>query len=218
MDVRTSPKYVSNILDYTLCLASSSRLFVAAQIARHPDLSWRSQPVKRASEFLHSHEDLFEVLEVGANKPRLYRLSAKARRLFNVEAKPVSARSMKARHWVELGDVWSSLALFLVNERKPKSLPTKWITEWNRQFDVYCEWMGKPYLIEYQRTPITSRQWSNKWALRKKWYSEQKWQEKPRVVLVVTTGQQDDTIQAPRGTIVVRRMEDLPRMLIRGSP
>ena len=47
-----------------------------------------------------------------------------------------------------------------------------------------------------------------KWEVRKRWYKAQKWVEHPTILLVNTTGQTDETVQAPRGTIHVRRVDD----------
>ncbi len=77
----------------------------------------------------------------------------------------------------------------------------------NHRFDAMCRWQGRLLLIEYQRTPITSAAWAKKWEVRKKWYKAQAWTEHPTIVLVNTTGQTDETVQAPRGTVHVQTIE-----------
>lgn len=196
---------------FAVALAASSRLFVAAQLARAPTFSSRGSPERRAREFLQVHTDTFERLPREVGVPHVYRLTKDAMEAYGYTFKRVSARSQRVEHWLGVADVWLALTLY-------GGRPEEWVTEWDAQFDIYCRWNKQPYLIEYQRTPITERQWENKWKRRREWYKSQQFpQLKPKVVLVVTTGQQDDTIQAPRGTIVVRRVEDVPRMLLRGS-
>ncbi|QSO55503.1 hypothetical protein JZ785_27495 (plasmid) [Alicyclobacillus curvatus] len=122
--------------------------------------------------------------------------------------KAISGVSQRAEHWIGLGDIW--IALTLAGGR-----PNEWVTEPDGQFDAAFTWCNRPYLLEYQRTPITSKQWASKWEKRKRWYTAQPWDARPRVVLVDLTGQQVETIQAPAGTIHVYHPDELPPILTR---
>lgn len=187
-------------------MASSARIFTLPQLARHPDLSWRSQPVKRASEVLRPYADSFDRMVTPIGCPHRWRLSDRERRKRGIRERKVDGMSQRAEHWLGLGDIWCALAF-------ADGRPSEWIAEWDHQFDVYCVWRGKPLLIEYQRTPITSKQWQMKWQKRREWYASKQWQMKPTVVLVDETGQREDTICAPRGTVHVRSIEELVRSL-----
>lgn len=194
------------IFQFTCDLAVGARLFSLAQVARHADLSWRTQPAKRASEMLRPYAEWFETSPGPVTRPYTWRLSSKGRRRLGVKWRPVSGQSQKAEHWLGLGDIW--LALTFDSGR-----PERWVTEHYQIFDVYCIWRGEPYLIEYQRTPITKRKWEEKWRKRLTWYRAQKWRVQPRVVLVNTTGQTAGTLSLPPKTIHVRGVDELPRVL-----
>jgi hypothetical protein len=199
----------AHLLPFTLALASAARLFTAAQLARHPDLSWRTQPIKRAHEFLRRHQTLFERHPGPAlSAPHRWRLTTGARRRLGIAWVPPAGTSAKSEHWLALGDVW--LALTFAGGR-----PSEWQVEPDGQFDVYCLWQGVPLLIEVQRTPITARQWHRKWEQRLTWYRSRAWAPPARVVLVDLTGQQAETVCVPRGTIRVTRVEDAPRAILR---
>ncbi|GMA64535.1 hypothetical protein NZD89_04240 [Alicyclobacillus fastidiosus] len=64
-----------------------------------------------------------------------------------------------------------------------------------------------------QRTPITQKQWRANWRKRYEWYVQQQWDAKPTVVLVNVTGQKEDTIHPPKGTVVCRTVDDVRRAL-----
>jgi hypothetical protein len=90
-------------------VAMAARLFTLEQIARHPDVSWRSQPVKRASEFLRDYSEWFEKMPGPHGKPFRWRLSTKAKRRLGVRFASVNGTSQKAEHWLGLGDIWMTL-------------------------------------------------------------------------------------------------------------
>ena len=110
--------------------------------------------------------------------------------------------TQRANHWLGLTDIWLEMAF-------NGGRPSEWRTEVDRQFDAMCRWQGRLLLIEYQRTPITSAAWVKKWEIRKRWYKTQAWAEHPTILLVDTTGQSDETVQAPRGTMHLRSIEEI---------
>lgn len=192
-----------SLLPFVVSLASSARLFSAAQIARHPELSWRGSPERRAREWLQTQSDFERLPRTG---PHVYRLTREAMQRYGVTHKRISGQSQRVEHWLAMGNVW--LELTFAGGR-----PAEWKTEPDGQFDIDCVWEGRRYLIEYQRTPITERQWRRKWEARKTWYKLQGFEERPTVVLIAETGQQVETMCIPKGTVVCRKIEELPKKL-----
>ncbi|MCL6445976.1 MAG: hypothetical protein K6T83_21455 [Alicyclobacillus sp.] len=197
---------LDNLLRFAVDLGSAARLFTSQQLARHADLSWYHEPERRAREFLRMHRDTFERLSGPRHEHVRWRLTRAARQRYGVTHKPVPAMTERAYHWLGLGDIWCELTFH-------GGRPTEWRTEVDRQFDVMCMWRGKLLLIEYQRTPVTAKMWAKKWTARKAWYKAQTWEQRPIILLVNTTGQQDETVQAPRGTVHVRRIEEIHRVV-----
>ncbi|MFB5192632.1 hypothetical protein [Alicyclobacillus fastidiosus] len=193
---------------FSVSLAAAGRLFTADQLARHPDLSNRKEPVKRAREFLSKYPDTFETLLSPSGVPARRRLTKQARRKYGFDFRPVNGVSQRAEHWLGIGDIWLRLTFF-------GGRPEKWITEPDKQFDVMCKWRGQILLIEYQRTPITSKVWASKWKKRREWWISQKWNEKPIVILVDETRQDNKTISAPLGTAHVKSIDEFPYALAR---
>jgi hypothetical protein len=201
-----SEEKASRLLDFTVALAAAARLFTVDQLARHPYLSSYRQPSIRAREFVTRYPDVFESTPGPRHQPSRRRLTAKAKRERGLTFRSVSGESQRAEHWLGIGDIWLELTFH-------GGRPTEWRTEPDGQFDIYCVWNGTPYLIEYQRTPITERQWMAKWERRIQWYRAQKWHTPPKVVLVNATGQQEGTIHLPRNTIHVRDINHLHHAL-----
>lgn len=197
-----------SIFEFAVALSGAARVFTINQIARHPHLSWRTKPQKRARECLRPYHESFEKMPGSVNQPVIWRLSNKERRRRGIVDAKISGATQRREHWLGLGDIWCALTF-------AGGRPEKWITEWNRQFDVFCVWNDQPWLIEYQRTPITTKKWEEKWANRKEWFKSKEWDVKPRVVLVNVTNQEDSTVRVPGGTIHVRSIEELPRALRR---
>jgi hypothetical protein len=196
----------ARLFDFAVALATAARLFTAEQLARRPELSGYRDPVKRAREFLALYPDVFETVPSPMGVPARRRLTAKERRKRGIHYRAVSGVSQRAEHWLGIGNIWIELT-------SHGGRPTEWKTEPDAQFDVYCVWRGQPMLIEYQRTPITQKMWQRKWERRREWYRLQAWEKKPRVVLINTTGQQEDIVCLPRGTIHVRRIDQLHHAL-----
>lgn len=196
----------ATLVDFAVALATASRLFVASQLARHPDLSWRTQPLRRAKEVLRAHPDVFERMNGPMGEQSRYRLTREARRWYGVTSRPVASMTARAYHWIGLGDIWLEMTF-------QGGRPTEWRTEVDHHFDAMCRWQERLLLVEYQRTPITSVTWKKKWEMRKRWYKEQHWEQRPEILLVDLTGQQDSTICLPRGTIHVRDLSQIGRAL-----
>jgi hypothetical protein len=194
------------VYEFAVALASAARIFTARQLARHSELSWRSQPERRAREVLNQYADSFERIPSPYGEPYRWRLSKRERNRRGIQQTPISGVSQKAQHWLGIGDIWLELTFH-------GGRPTEWRTEPDGQFDIYCVWRDMPLLIEYQRTPITERQWMTKWERRTQWYRAQKWHKPPKVVLVNATGQQEGTIHLPRNTIHVRDINHLHHAL-----
>ncbi|WAH38641.1 hypothetical protein [Alicyclobacillus dauci] len=196
------------LLYFSVALAACARLFTSKQLATHALLRDRTQPVMRAQQFLWSHPETFEKTKGAGDEPWLWRLTKEAKRRYGFDFKSISGDTQRRQHWLGIGDLW--LALTYARGR-----PTEWIAEPRGQFDVMLEWQKKKAVVEYQRTAITTKQWAAKWERRRLWYKEQKFTDPIHVILIVTNGQTDKTIQAPKGTIVCRDVKDVPRALMR---
>ena len=196
-----------SLFDFTVSLASAARIFTAEQIASRSELSWYKDPPKRAREFLALFPEVFETLRSPYGVPARRRLTAKERRKRGIADRAISGISQRSEHWLGIGDVFIALTSY-------GGRPTEWKVEWDSQFDIYCIWCGIPLLIEYQRSPITKRQWREKWDARKQWYKSKTWNIAPVKLLICTTNQTDDTICLPRGTLMARQVQDVPRLLM----
>lgn len=140
------------------------------------------------------------------NKPFRYRLSRSYRHAHGIRETPLHGCNKHTEHWLGMGDIWLAMTF-------AKGEPSMWRTDVDHQFDVMCEWCGTLLLIEYQRTPITARRWAQKWEARKRWYKAQTWTERPVIVLVDVTGQQESTVRPPKGTLWVKEVEDVTKLL-----
>lgn len=195
---------------HALDCAKAARIFTTAQFARHPELSWRARPQKAASEFLARHKGtLLESVPGRHAEPFLWRLTTKAKRTANLHYRDVSAYSLKRDHWLALGDLWLTLTFAglrpTVYESEPKD---------GGGFDVYTVVSDNAYMIEVQRSPLTTGQWKQKWARRLAWYKEEGYKRiggctsaPPRPVLIALVKQDISTLQAPRGLLVVHSAE-----------
>jgi hypothetical protein len=183
---------IERVHDYAVSICKAARVFNLEQIGRHPELSWRTQPRKRAGEALYSFRSEFEVLPTIYGKPFIWRFSERGKHLYNVDYMRVHPASKKIVHWLTIGDLWQAMT-------HSGGRPTVFITEPKNscEFDVFTIWQNRPLLIEIQRSRLSPKQWMVKWNKRKKWYSEHgyekaPWQTdktiNPRPVLVCTEG------------------------------
>lgn len=201
------PTSISDTLfDFSVSLASAARVFTTRQLATHPCFRDRTRPVTRAQQFLWEYPKVFEKTRGAGDEPWLWRLTAEEKRRRQLAFKSIAGDTQRRSHWLGLGDLW--LALTYAGGR-----PQNWSTEPNAQFDVMLEWQSKMAVVEYQRSSITSKQWDAKWSKRREWYKAQQFDHPIAVVLVVTTNQSDNTIHAPKGTIVCHNVNDVPRVL-----
>ena len=159
-------------------LAVAARVFTIEQIARHPQVSWRSQPSRAARQLLKPHRDAFETVPWLDGHPHLWRLTEAYKRAHGLHYRNVGA-SQRTAHWLSFGDLYMALVFNGIR-------PEKWFTEGRKigGFDVYIQVNGIPHLVEVQNTPLSERQWHQKWRLRDEWLTAQKW--RPKVVLVTT--------------------------------
>jgi hypothetical protein len=200
------------VFEFACGLGAAGRIFTMQQLARHPHLSWRTQPVKRASEMLAPFRDSFEL--VPWERTFLWRLSEREKRKRGLNYRNVGA-SQHVPHWLALGDMWAQLVFHGMR-------PEKWFTEGRDigRFDAFMVVGGASYLIELQRTPLPEREWQAKWRRRAEWLRLQKWKEPawadrfcafPPRVLLITTQPMDALI--PRGVIHVRDISQLHHAL-----
>ncbi|WAH35077.1 hypothetical protein [Alicyclobacillus dauci] len=198
----------NDFFNFVLAFAAAARIFSSRQLATHPFLRDSSQPQKRAREFLSLYPRVFEKTRSTSDKQWLWRLTTGAKRKYGYTFKSIAGDTQRRDHWLGLGDLW--LALTYAGGR-----PSRWTTEPHAQFDVDFTWNQKRMLAEYQRSIISPKKWLEKWDKRLAWYNEQKFDDEPYVLLIVTTDQSDTAIQAPPDTIVCRDVKDVPRALMR---
>lgn len=183
---------VEQIHDYAVSLCKAARVFNLEQIARHPELSWRTQPKRCAGVALKAFKHEFEMLPSLYGKPFIWRFSERGKKLYNVTDMRIHPASKKIAHWLTIGDLWQAMA-------HARGRPTIFITEPKDscEFDVFAVWQNRPLLIEVQRSRLSPKQWQTKWDKRKKWYAEHgfekaPWQKgktiNPRPILICTDG------------------------------
>lgn len=207
--------------DYTVALCKAARVFTLEQIAKHPDLSWRTQPRKRAGEFLSPWKKEFEVIPAEYGKPFVWRFSAKSKRIYGADYMRIHPLSKKISHWIRIGDLWQIMT-------REGGRPTVFMTEPpdSCEFDVYTVWRKKPFLIEIQRSNLSSREWEKKWYKRKKFYEEKQyhsapWQVSktvivPRPILICTDGVKP--VNTPTFVKVFSSLEEFSKRMFNPIP
>lgn len=165
-------------------------------------------PNKRASELLLQLENqkMIEGRRREIGKTKVWRLTKKGRDQFKITRPPVPLSSGKIDHVLAIGDAYLDLI------ETGKLLPHRWLYELREPMgkrkycaDAFFVHDGKPYLLEVQRSPISSKRWAEKWAIASEFFdndhltkaSFQFW--KPRIVkprIMVLSAQEPDTIRA----------------------
>jgi len=131
-----------------------------------------AQPDKRASECLRDLEDekLIEGYHRGiAGQCKVWRLSKRGRDLAGLQRSPVPLNSNKIDHYLSLTDIWQQLTTagklirWRVELREPFGDKKKYCAD---AFAAYRSSSGTAlYMIESQLSPLTTKRWSEKWAL-----------------------------------------------------
>jgi hypothetical protein len=206
----TSLAASETIFQFAAGLATAARVFTVEQVGRHPVLSERTQPTRRARECLMAHREAFECIPWLHGKPYLWRFTEAEKRRRGIRYKRVSA-SQHTEHWLTFGDIWAHLVFHGLR-------PTKWFTEGKQigRFDIFAEIQGKPYLMEVQLTPLSDREWETKWRRRMEWFATKPWETwsfvrcRPTVVLVT---REPLNPLMPRDVLYSRRIEHLHRII-----
>jgi hypothetical protein len=184
----TSLAAAETIFQFAVGLATAARVFTLEQVGRHPVLSERTQPTRRARECLAPHPQVFECIPWLHRKPYLWRFTEREKRRRGIRYPRVGA-SQHTEHWLAIGDMWAHLVFNGLR-------PTKWFTEGKKigRFDVFAEIQGRPYLMEVQLTPLSDREWETKWRRRMEWLATEPWKNnewasefarsRPTVILV----------------------------------
>jgi hypothetical protein len=201
-------------------LACAGRVFTMQQLGRHPQLSWRSQPKRRAREFLAPHRDCFEVIPWLRDKPYLWRLTEQEKRRRGIKYRNVGP-SQHADHWLAIGELWMELVFHGMR-------PKKWFTEGKDigRFDIFADVIGRPYLIELQLTELREYEWKEKWRRRIAWLQKQRWKEKEwakrfsstmPTVMLVTSHKMNLKVgrTIPKGVIVADNIDQLHHVIKR---
>lgn len=126
------------------------------------------------------------------DKPKVWRLSNKGRKLHGITKKPVALRSLKIDHYLAIADV-------LLQLREQGKL-TAFDTEPREKFEIlgrrrkYCPdayfiLNGRAYLLEVQIKRLSSDQWADKWAGAQAALRRVRWEQDPQKIVVVTKQQ-----------------------------
>lgn len=186
------------------------------QLCKHPLLAWRTQPEKRASAMLRPYREQFEILVAQRGGMFFWRLSPKAKKELGLDFKSVSPCSSRIEHWLSVGDLWQ--ALFHTGGK-----PHVFLAEPKHSagFDVYVEWQGRAYLVEIQRTPLTTKAWTEKWDQRLDWYNARAFEQAPwyrgvvpRPVLILKTEQEDSTVGLPKGALAFKSADTFAKTVV----
>lgn len=172
-------KKVNGAWDYAIELSRAARMFTLAQVARHPNISWRSQPRKRAWDFLQPYRNEINVTLNAPGKPSIWRLNYTTKKRLELTYRDVNPLSQKSEHWLLLGDLWITMTQY-------GGRPSKWISEKESisMFDVYATWQQVEFLIEVQKSKLSPTRWDEKWRRRFQWINKQ-FNDKPYKPYVV---------------------------------
>jgi hypothetical protein len=194
------------MFEFICSLGAAARIFTLRQVAQHPDLSRRTQPVKRASALLRRHPGAFESAPGPFGQPHRFWLSSKERRRRSMKARIPPANSARIEHWLAIGDLYLALGRFGASGKFYP--PDKFLSEpehssWS---DVVCSFGDQMWAIEIQRSALTEKQWRQKWHQKITYYQHQGYRSAswfdgriPQPALILLTGQQHSTVQAPKG-------------------
>lgn len=167
-------------------------------------------PQKRASETMIGLQDdkLIEGQIRSIGNTKLWRLTKKGRELMVVEWKPKSFTHTTIDHILGIGNILFDLQQigevvdFKFELREPFLHKGKDHKFWS---DAFFGFNGKAYLLEYQRTPLTSQRWAEKWenynrylgstAFHKAFWNQHARGQYILPMTVVVTTQQPDTVK-----------------------
>lgn len=210
----------SDLMRFAIGLLGAARVGTSAQVGRSSRLDGRSQPGRRAKEFLSSHPDVFEKIPGIQPYPIVWRLTRDYKRARGLTYRNVGA-SQRLPHWLAFGDLWIELVQHGLR-------PAKWFTEGKLigGFDIYAEIAGRPYLIEMQVTDLSKREWRQKWYRRAEWFDAKPWMDKkwkqkfmpvpPRILLI--SPQKLSNVQIPRsGVLYIPEIEEVHHYLVRSE-
>jgi hypothetical protein len=159
--------------------------------------------------------NLIEGKRRGIGESKIWRLAKKGRKMMEVEekAKPFNVREVD--HILGIGNCFLHLSftgqlqyfetelreVYTANGKKKKFCP-----------DAFFIYKGKPYLLEYQSSPITSTRWGEKWAVYSEYFEDghfhnASWQRfgkskqiKP-MIIVISTQQKQTILSGSKNTI-----------------
>lgn len=200
-------------MDDCLSTLAAVRLASTEQIAR-AHFGHAGSTSKRASEVLHDLEMRKQVEgeSIGFGKPKVWRLTKRARDQMGITWRPPVLVSRKTAHWLALTDCYLALAV--------TEAPQIWVPEYRESIedglmfapDAWCVWRRKPLFFEVQLTDLTTDGWRQKWKRYECYYqrlAHRAIQPKPparpvKPVIAVVSRQQNSTIGAPKGVEIIR--------------
>jgi DNA-binding MarR family transcriptional regulator len=188
--------------------------------------SYCGSPKKRASEALRElEEDGF--VEGQKNRPmgraKVWRLSKKGRDYMSITRRPIALQSNKLSHHLEITD--SFLQLSQTEELKYFEIELReHFIDRSNKIKKYCPdaffiFNGIPYLLEVQRSPLSSLRWKAKWDVALEFfesgmYKHASWQKGSEVtqphIVVISNQRKDVVLHGCRLPVVlVRQIRDI---------
>lgn len=172
-------------------------------------------PNKRASETL-LHLEKLKLIEgqrrsIGFTK--LWRLTKKGREQVNAIYHPKPFNSPQIEHILGLGKILLDLhEMGIVGDFRPELREPFTVHGKPYYFcaDAYFVFNQRAYLLEYQRSPLTSEQWKAKWKIYDLFFQEAfkraSWNTPTRIIkpkIVVISTQQPSTIQQTHLPLII---------------
>lgn len=189
------------------------RIASTEQIARVHFASSCS-PIKRASECLVrlSNQKVVEGEMTGFGRPKVWRLTKRAREERGLVWRPPVLVTRKTAHWLALTECYLQLCI--------EETPLIWHPEYREHIeddvvfapDVWMVWRRKPCFLEVQLSELSSQGWRLKWLAYQKYYDlldkRRVQPEQParpvKPIVIVKSHQQVSTIGGPAGVSVVK--------------
>lgn len=191
--------------------------------------SENGSPAKRASECCRELVELKLIegrrREIG--KTKVWRLSKRGRDFCGVTYAPPHLNGLKVAHNLEVAEILIQLSRW--------GRVGKWVTEPRHKFgkkmhspDAFFVYGGKAYLLEVQRSAISTARWGEKWAISSEYfeggfYKDAPWQFwegktiRPMILVVTDTSEEKVRAGSRLQMMVVRDIMELIKSVREGA-
>jgi hypothetical protein len=209
-------------------LITTNRILTTEHIAQHV-FPHRGSPDKRAREYLGIlvGQKLVEGFNRELGKSKVWRLTKKGREHMKVSYPPISPKGHKLTHFLSITDAYFGF-LKVGNVKRWFLEPREKFMSGSKSYTyapdayLFLEKDGKikPYIVEVQLSPLTSKRWAEKWAVaaqffdsgayKKAGFQIMKVEIKPQIIVI--TNQPEETVRTGVGSLplsVIRSASDL---------